>query len=268
MRRIALLVAIVMGLASLAFLAKYKSDFEQRVSGGDSVPVLVASNTIPLGEVLTEEMLAIREIPESYIDARHILASEVDKAIGIRTTMGLRSQEAILWTDLAVASQEKRVLSALIKEGMRAVTVRIRQGSGLGKLLRPGDRIDLLLRATTGEGNQVMPLLQNVLLLAVGGDIGSQHAGGGGNMIDMVMGSSDLTLSVTTQQAQVLTLAEGEGTLSALLRNPNDILIERDSPVVTAANIHLAEKRAALQVRRSRKTVAPTTTTREIEHVD
>ena len=53
MRRIALLAAIIMGLASLTFLAKYKSDFEQRVSGGESIPVLVASDTIAMGQVLT-----------------------------------------------------------------------------------------------------------------------------------------------------------------------------------------------------------------------
>jgi pilus assembly protein CpaB len=268
MRKIALLAAIIMGLASLAFLAKYKSDFESRVSGGESVPVLVASSSIDLGEVLTEDMLAIREIPESYVDARHIRASEVDKAIGIRTTMGLRADEAILWTDLSVASQERRVLSGLVKEGMRAVTVRIQQGRGLSGLLRPGDRIDLLLRATREAGPIVMPLLQNVLVLAVGSDMGSQHAPGEDNVIDMVMGASDLTLSVTIQQAQVLTLAEGEGSLSASLSNPNDILVERNSPVVTAENIHLAAKRDEMQVRRTRKPAAEDTTTREIEHVD
>lgn len=268
MRRIALLAAIIMGLASLAFLAKHKQDFEERVSGGDSVPVLVASNSIALGELLTEDMLAVREIPESYIDARHIRASEVEKALGIRTTMGLRADEAILWTDLAVASQERRILSGLIKEGMRAVSVRISQGSTLGSLLRPGDRIDLLLRAQSTEGSMVTPLLQNVLVLAVGSDMGSQKTAGKDNVIDMVMSSSDLTLSVTVKQAQVLTLAEGEGTLSASLRNPNDILVERDSPIVTAEHIHLAEKRADLQVRRARKSPEAPTTAREIEHVD
>jgi hypothetical protein len=56
--------------------------------------------------------------------------------------------------------------------------------------------------------------------------------------------------------------------LSASLRNPNDILVERDSPVITAENIHLAAKRAALQVRRPRPEQTETKKTREIEHVD
>jgi pilus assembly protein CpaB len=267
MRRIALLAAIIMGLASLALLAQHKKSFEERVSGGEAVPVLVASNTIPLGEVLTEDMLAIREIPESYIDARHIRASDADKAIGIRTTMGLRSQEAILWTDLAVASEERRVLSGLVKQGMRAITVRIKQGASLSGMLRPGDRIDLLLSATRDDGPIVMPLLQNVLVLAVGNDMGVQQIASE-NIFDMVMSGSDLTLSVTIEQAQVLTLAQDEGSLSASLRNPNDIVVERDSPIVTAEHIHLADKRAAMQVRRPRSKPAVTTKTREIEHVD
>lgn len=256
-----------MGLASLALFAQYKRSFEERVSGGQAIPVLVAATTIALGDVLTEDMLAVREIPESYIDARHIRASEVDKALGIRTTMGLRGQEAILWTDLAVASEERRVLSSLVKQGMRAITVRIKQGTSLGGMLRPGDRIDLLLRATRDEGAIVMPLLQNVLVLAVGNDMGSQKASAD-SILDMVMSGSDLTLSVTTEQAQVLTLADGEGTLSASLRNPNDIVVERDSPIVTAEHIHLADKRAALQARRPRAKQAKVTKAREIEHVD
>ncbi len=268
MRRIALLAALVMGLASLALLAKYKEDFETRVSGGESVPVLVASGEIALGEMLTEEMFAIREIPESYIDARHIRASELDRALGIRTTMGLRANEAVLWTDLAVASQEQRVLSGLVKQGMRAITVRIKQGTSLSSMLRPGDRIDLLLRAEREGGPVVMPLLQNVLVLAVGSDMGSHKALSEGNIMTMVMSGSDLTLSVTTEQAQVLTLAEGEGSLSASLRNPNDIVVERNSPIITAEYIHLAEKRAAIQSRPSRNRSSNSTKTREIEHVD
>jgi pilus assembly protein CpaB len=267
MRKVALLAALIMGLASFGLLAQYKQSFEERVSGGEAIPVLVAASSIPLGEVLTEEMLALREIPESYIDGRHIRASDIDKAIGIRTTMGMRAQEALLWTDLAVASDEKRVLSALVKQGMRAVTVRIERGTSLGGMLRPGDRIDLLLSATRDEGPIVLPLLQNVLVLAVGNDMGSQQKASD-NIFDAVMSGSDLTLSVTIEQSQVLTLAQGEGSLSASLRNPNDIVVERDSPVITAEHIHLADKRAAMQVRRPRAKQKETTKTREIEHVD
>tara|TARA_R110002096_G_scaffold16898_1_gene57590 strand:- start:32583 stop:33377 length:795 start_codon:yes stop_codon:yes gene_type:complete len=263
MKRVALVAAVVLGAASFGLTYQEREKFRERVSGGDSVPVLVAGTEIPAGVLLSEDMLVTRDIPESYVEARHIRASDASKAIGIRTTMGLRPNESVLWTDLASSSEEHRVLSGLIKKGMRAVTVRISSGATLGGLLRPGDRIDLLLRAERDEDSIVMPLLQNVLVLAVGSDMGRPED----NLLQMVMSGSDLTLSVTVQQAQVLTLAQGEGSLAASLRNPNDILVDRDQPITTAKDIHLAEKRAELQGRRRPTAPKVAEPTKEIEHV-
>lgn len=262
MRRIAWLAAIVMGVASLLLLTQYKKAFEARVGGGDKIPVLVAAAEIPLGALLTESMLAIREIPERYVDARHIPASDAPKVIGIRTSMGLRAAEALLWTDLATATDERRVLSSLVQNGMRAITVRIDQSAASGGLLRPGDRIDLLLRALRDSEPIVMPLLQNVLVLAVGSNIGVSD-----NILEAVQGGSALTLSVTVAQAQALTLAQGEGTLAVSLRNPDDILVQEDSPVTTGQDIHLAAKRAALQSNRRLPAISSQPAAKEIEHV-
>lgn len=264
MKRVALVAAAVLGTASLGIAYKERADYRERVSGGEPVAVLVAIANIPAGSILSEGMLVTRNIPENYIEARHIRASEANQAIGIRTTMGLRLNESVLWTDLASSSEEHRTLSGLIKQGLRAVTVRIARGATLGGLLRPGDRIDLLLRAEREGDRVVLPLLQNVLVLAVGADMGRSED----NVLQMAMSGSDLTLSVTVQQAQALALAEGEGRITASLRNPNDILVDREPPITTAKDIHLAEKRAELQ--RRHRPIAPSVKPsegKEIEHV-
>ncbi len=264
MKRVALVAAVTLGAVSLGLTYQERERFRKRVSGGDPIPVLVAAKDIPVGVLLSEDMLVTRDIPESYVEDRHIRAADASKALGIRTTMGLHPNESVMWTDLASSSEERRVLSGLIKKGMRAVTVRISSGATLGGLLRPGDRIDVLLRADRDNDSIVMPLLQNVLVLAVGSDLGRAED----NMLQVVMGGSDLTLSVTTQQAQALTLAQGEGSLTASLRNPNDILIDRDQPITTGKDIHLAEKRAELQGRRRAPTSEnPSEPSKEIEHV-
>ncbi len=232
MRRIALVVAVVVGAASLGLFLQQQKEFENRVSGGMPVPILVASSQLALGETLSDQTLAIREIPESYVEDRHILASDVDKIIGIRTTMGLKANEAILWTDLAVATEEGRVLSGLVQNGLRAITISTATGSNFGGLLRPGDRIDLLFRSLQDEEAVVVPLLQNVLVLAVG-----QEMGGSTNIINMVRSTSSLTLSVTAGQAQALTLAQTEGSLTASLRNPGDIVVNPDRLPTTLKDI-------------------------------
>jgi len=264
MKRVALVAAAVLGTASIALSYQSRTQFRARVSGGESIPVLVAASDIPAGVIVRDDMLATREIPESYLEDRQIRASEANQAIGIRTTMALHSHESLLWTDLASSSEEHRVLSGLIQSGMRAVSVRIESGATLGGLLRPGDRIDLLLRAEKSTGQVVMPLLQNVLVLAVGSDMGASED----NLLDMVMSGSDLTLSVTVPQAQALALAQGEGSLSASLRNPNDIVVDRDRPITTTEDIQLAEKRAALQGSRNLgRSAHLEAASKEIEHV-
>lgn len=260
MRRIALLVATVVGVASLFLFFRYQNDFEKRVSGGSFIPILVVSSPVALGDVLTEETLAVREIPESYVEDRHIRAADAGRIIGIRATMGLKANEAILWTDLAVSGEEGRVLSGLVRSGMRAVTITTSGGGSLGGLLRPGDRIDLLFSVRREEKMVVLPLLQNVLVLAVGREMGAEPS-----IISMVRGASDLTVSVTTEQAQALTLAQSEGSLSASLRNPGDIVVNQDRLATTFNDILTPEKRKQLQSRRTdREAVAPR---REIEHV-
>lgn len=261
MKKIASIAAGVIGVASFGLLFTYQKNFEERVSGGAPVPILVAAQDIPIGEVLRDDMIAVRQIPEAYLDNRHIRLADADKVVGIRVTMGLHSNESLLWTDLAASTTERRDLSGLVKPGMRAVTVKIHGGSALGGLLRPGDRIDLLLHAERDQEPVVMPLLQNVLVLSVGGDMGRA------NVIEAIQRSSDLTVSVTNAQAQALTLAQNEGQLSASLRNPDDIAVFEKAPVTTPEDIHLAERRAALQVRKKSVSKTPADKTQEIEHV-
>lgn len=248
MNRIALLLAIALGASGFFLLQRHKQRFEHEVSGGSLVPVVVARQDIPLGAQVTEDLVAVRELPAKYLEDRHILASDARRILGVRTSMGVRANESVLWTDLATASASERSLSGLVQQGMRAVTVRASHGSSLGGLLRPGDRVDLLLTTERGSGGEVtIPLLQNLLVLAVGSDTGAPD---GSQMRSLA--SADVTLSATVAQAQALVHASTSGALSLVLRNPDDISVARDLPETTAADIQLAERIARLQNRRGR----------------
>jgi pilus assembly protein CpaB len=195
-----------------------------------------------MGEILTEEMIAIREIPADFVEARHILASEAGKAIGVRVSMGLRANDSITWTDLAGTGIERRDLSGLVPSGMRALTIAVERGSTLGGLLRPGDRIDLLLTAAQDtQEEKTVPLLQNLLVIAVGNDLGGPGQPG-------AMKSRDITLSVTATQAQAITQARSLGPLTVVLRNPDDIVVVKDMPATSSRDLH--QSLAGLQKQR------------------
>ncbi|HTE51116.1 MAG TPA: Flp pilus assembly protein CpaB [Kofleriaceae bacterium] len=243
MNRKALLAALFMALAGVALLLLYKERLEAEASGGEPVGVLMAVEDIPLGAVLTDQMLGVRQIPGSYVEFRHIRASDAARVIGVRVSMEVKANESILWTDLATTSGERRDLSSLVKSGMRAITIRADATSAFGGLLRPGDRVDAFLtvaREGDANGRVTIPLLQNVIVLAVGQDTGaleeepSRKAGP----------VNQVTLGVTVAQAQVVAFSTDRGRLSLVLRNPDDIAMLDGIPDTTVEKILDAERHA------------------------
>lgn len=256
MNRAALVVAAMAAALGAALLLLYKQRLERQVSGGARVGVLMATEDVPLGTVLTSEMVALREIPESYIEARHILAGDVSRVIGVRVIRELRSNESVLWSDLAVASSHNRTLATILSAGMRAVAVAADSRTTFGGLLRPGDRVDALLTLEDkAKGESVtIPLLQNLLVLATGDDVG---AGLAPERAERGERRTTVTLEATPHQAQVLTYAMSRGAIQVVLRNPDDVAILEAQPEVTVADLVVRERRAALNRPRNKPTQPP-----------
>ena len=249
MNRIAALIAVVVALAGMAMLWLYMERYEEQVRGGTPVPVVVALRDIPLGTTITEDMLAQRAIPQAYVERRHVRADEVERMVGVRVRTAIRANEAVLWTDLATTTEHSRDLSSLIRSGNRAMTLRAEQMDIEG-LIQPGDRVDVML-TTHKEGAEAVTitLLQNLLVLAVG-----QNTGGAGRVEGERRSygnrSSQVTLSVTPEQAQTLALALEKGRLSLVMRNPDDIAVLEGLPETTSEDIIEVERRTRIQRRR------------------
>ena len=264
MNRKALLAALVAGLIGLGMLVVYLQRYKEEASGGAPVRVVIARQDIALGARITKGMIGLRDLPETYVEDRHIRATDAQRILGVRVSMGVKAGESIMWTDLATTSEERRDLSGLVQTGKRAITIRADSTSSFGGLLRPGDRVDVLL--TTGATqsspeSRTLPLLQNLLVLACGQDMGGARAAvtpeGGRRTGDM----NQVTVAVTIQQAQLLTYAQERGSLSLALRNPDDIAVLEGLPDTTSADIMESERRATTQH------AGRPVQTRQIEHV-
>jgi pilus assembly protein CpaB len=244
MKRKATLVALACAVVGAGCLHIYLTRYELEIAGGAPSAVLVATRDLALGEVLTRAALDFRELPERYIEERHIVAVDLERVLGTRVTGVVGAGAALLWTDLDV-SQEGRTLSGLVQTGMRAFALPERDVSFDG-LLRPGDRADVLF---TRPGADTVTLLQNLLVLTVGTDLGAE--------IDpstrRVGQAGRVTLSVSIEQAQRLAQCEGRGALRLALRNPQD-LVRTDLPV-SEPESELGKPRASVLA--SRPGVAP-----------
>ncbi|HLV67492.1 MAG TPA: Flp pilus assembly protein CpaB [Polyangiaceae bacterium] len=197
----------------------YLQELERQTSGGAPVDVLVAVRDLSPGATLDESAIGVRQVPEAYVDARRIRAKEVQDVLGVPVTTAIAAGEAVLWSDLAGTTLRGRQLSSLVGEGMRAVTITSRTSLFEG-LLRPGDRVDVLVTlpegSTPSEGPVTYTLLQNVLVLSVGGNLGSSEE-------TASKSTSSVNVSVTAQDAQALAQAEQRGRIRLVLRNPNDV---------------------------------------------
>jgi pilus assembly protein CpaB len=257
MNRKPLLIAVATAVSGFALLQLYLERLEGEIAGGAPVRVLMAATDIPINKPLSPEMLAVRVVPQAYVDARHVRQSESDKVLGARLSTAVKASESLLWTDLALA-QKRRDLSALVQDGMRALSVG-GENSTFDGLLRAGDRVDVLFTANTqaGSGASTITLLQNLLVLAVYGDTGD-----GRDKPPSAVPSRSVTLSVTAEQAQLLTLSEGMGRTRLVLRAPEDIVLVQSLPATSAADVVDETRRERFQARR-----APLPAQPGIEHV-
>lgn len=246
----AIIAAVACAVVGLVMLLLYMQAFEEEASGGTPVEVLVATRRIPLGAALTADMLGRRPLPQAYVEDRHIPASEADRILGVRVTSGVEGGESVLWTDLATTSEQRRDLSGLVQEGQRAITIRADVSASFGGLLRPGDRVDVLLTVEPESGEFVtVVLLQGRLVLAAGRDTGAPLRPG--ERRTTRQGTvNQVTLSCTLEQAQALALAQEQGRLTLILRNPDDITAVENPRDTTSQDVLGTEGRQRIQRRR------------------
>jgi pilus assembly protein CpaB len=274
MKSKAVLAAAGAAIVGLVMLFLYMDRFEAEASGGDAVQVLIASQDIPLGISLSPAMVAVHEIPQAYVEDRHVLAVDHDRVMGVRVVSTVRAGESLLWTDLATSSDTSRDLSGLVRAGMRAITIEADATASFGGLVRAGDRVDVLItldRRITGRSTPdgsvervTVPLLQNLLVLAAGTNMGapvrSTTSPTGTAQIAQV------TLSATVEQAQLLAFASQRGRLTLIMRNPEDIAVLDGLVETTTADIVEEERRNEIVRRTPRAPATPPPTGPAVPH--
>jgi pilus assembly protein CpaB len=105
---------------------------------------------------------------------------------------------------------------------MRAVSVKVNEVVGVAGFVLPGMRVDVLVtgRPPGREGTITNTVLQNILVLSAGQTIDSD---GRSRAIVVPV----VTLLVTPEQAETLTLAGTEGRIQLVLRNSSDQTLQK-----------------------------------------
>jgi pilus assembly protein CpaB len=246
MNRAPTVASLLVAALGFILLAVYVRQFQREATGGDPVPLLVMRQDVPAGAPITEEMLLVRALPERYVEDRQVLAAELPRVLGVRSSIALGANQTLLWTDLATSPRDRSSLSSRIPKGMRAMRISGTTQRGFGELMRPGDRVDVLLtKARPGADARVVtvPLLQNILVLAVGQRFGGAAESSPRRRDDAV------TLLLSIDQASLLAQARRDGSLSLVLRNEDDLEIHQELAETDDTDVLEQEKRARRQRR-------------------
>ena len=177
--------------------------------------VVVAAAPLRFGDELDERNLREVVWPDGAIPAATFATIGEALAQGRRTVLWpIASNEPILKTKVTGPGQ-KATLSALLQEGMKAVTIRVNDVEGVAGFVLPGDHVDVLMtRQPDKVGTSTEVVLQKVKVLAI--DQTADQAADRPKVVKAV------TLEVDTVSAQKLSLAGSIGALSLALRKAGE----------------------------------------------
>ncbi|HXY11171.1 MAG TPA: Flp pilus assembly protein CpaB [Terriglobales bacterium] len=206
-------LALAMG-AFVSFLV-YRNLQGGRGKAQPGEDVFVAADDLQVGTKIEDKDIKYAHFPSDVLPVG--VFHRRDKLIGRGVIQPISKDELILTNKLA-GENAGYGLPALIPPGMRAVSVRVNDTSSVSGFVLPGTRVDVLL---TGEPQgstqtQTTTVLENVMVLANGPRL--ERAPNGGEAV----ATSVITLLVSPDDAQKLTLATNQGRIQLALRNPLD----------------------------------------------
>jgi pilus assembly protein CpaB len=216
-------VAVLLGLIAVVLVRSYlgnaRTTVVQSDNAGKTVPIVVAAAPLARGAVLQPDVLKLVNYPQDAapVEAFHtvadVIGSDNNQRVALRAMV---VNEPILSGNVSGAGG-RLGMSGVVAPGMRAVSLRTNDVAGVGGFVLPGDRVDILLTRTTGteQSSSVTQILaENVRVLAIDQSDNVEA--------DKPVVAKVVTVEVTPDQAQTVSLAQTVGQVTLTLRHVAD----------------------------------------------
>ena len=206
---IMLVFSVFLGIAAVLLAARWMG----QQASSDRTMVLVAVRDLELGQAITPAMIQTIAWPAGAMPVGAF--NDPKKLEGRVVRSSIFKGEPVLAPKLAPEGT-KAGLDSIIKEGQRAITVKVNEVVGVAGFLAPGSFVDLLVNIKDDRDNPISRVvLERIMVLAV-----AQEAQRPDESKPKVVNA--VTLEVTSGQAEKIDLARNIGTISLMLRNQVD----------------------------------------------
>ena len=249
--RTLLVLLVAVGLASLATYGVFRTIKSIPVREVEVATkfVVVAAENLPLGTRLSKEQVKLVGWPAAT-PVEGSFAS-IDDVLNRGVIQPIHSNELLTETKLA-PKEAGPGLSPSIPPGMRALSVKVNDVIGVAGFTVPGARVDVVVVVKDQDNSMARVVVSNLQVLTAGTRYDIEQAKDG-----KPMPSNVVTLLVTPDQAERISLAQINGSITLVLRNPLDVTPTETNGIRMAGLMGSASTAPIEKPKQRRKVSAP-----------
>lgn len=234
---------LLAGLA-VAMIWSYISSRETELQSdyGNQTPVVIAKEDIKELEIIDDRKVQLINVPSKFQMPGHF--KRVEDLYNTIAAVPIKKGEQITVPRVTYPGAQSG-LSRQISPGKRALSIQVTEGQSVSRLLKPGDRVDILALVDYASGKKerlkVKTVLQDVLILSTGLFVTNSvpiiniKSGNGNNdtrqmKLNSYTNYNTVTLELLPFEVQKMVFLVSAGTgIYLSLRNNDDKVIERIS---------------------------------------
>ena len=227
-------LGLTAGWLSYSHLAQAEERLRSEIVVSEKlVSVVVAAKPLSPGLILSESLLAVRELPQAWVLPNALSEETLDEALGRELVRAVASGAPVSMADLA----EPQVATGYpqARPGYRLLSISADETSSVSGLIRVGDRVDLWSAATIAplavtspevqvithqsqDASHARLLAEALKVVAVGGRYQQQSSPSKRTLDGASERYSSLTLEVPAALVESVLSAQSLGRVVALLR--------------------------------------------------
>jgi pilus assembly protein CpaB len=205
---------------------------EVQAAAPQTVEVYTPTHEIAVGTIITPERLSRMQMTDAAVSGQMIVADGTGQEfLAGSVARQVLPQGVPIARSAIVQPGDRGFLAAVLPKGKRAITIPISEVGGVGGLVIPGDRVDLILTYSIAgdliEAERDIraseTVMKNIRVLALDQRLGpvipkEKEAA----QAEVPPVAQTATLEVTPQQAEMITLGQTLGDLSLVLNSVRD----------------------------------------------